>query len=169
MILSCDFSKKLREQLVFKEIPVKCTINTTGSGPIAWTRPIRNRMNQVKFDELVNDLEQRGIVEPSKSTWLNPVVLVEKKSGEMRFCVDFRRLNKLVRLDGYELPNIQQLISKLGGKKWFTVIDLKDGFFQIPIEHKDKEKTTFFTGTRLMQFRKMPQGFKNSPAIFKEE
>ncbi|KAF9756185.1 Retrovirus-related Pol polyprotein from transposon opus, partial [Nosema granulosis] len=75
-------------------------------------------------------------------------------------------LNDIVELDGFEIPKIQELITLLHGKKYFTSIDLKDGFFQIPIRECDKEKTAFYTGKRLMQFKKMPQGYKNSPAIF---
>lgn len=112
------------------------------------------------------DLEKRGIVEESVSQWLNPVVIVRKKNGNLRFCVDFRKLNDIVDLEGFEIPKIQELITMLHGKKYFTSIDLKDGFFKIPIKETDRSKTAFYTGKRLMQFTKMPQGFKNSPAIF---
>lgn len=111
-------------------------------------------------------MEKRGIVESSNSVWLNPVVLRRKKSGELRFCVDFRKLNQLVELDGFPLPSIQELVTSLRGKKLFTVLDLKDGFFQIPIHLADREKTAFLVGSRLMQFCRMPQGYKNSPSIF---
>jgi uncharacterized membrane protein YfbV (UPF0208 family) len=94
------------------------------------------------------------------------VVIVRKKSGAIRFWVDFRRLNDLVDLDRYEIPKISTIISQLRDMKYFTTIDLEDGFFQVEINPSDKEKTAFFTGNRLMQFTRMPQGFKNSPAIF---
>lgn len=84
----------------------------------------------------------------------------------MRFCVDFRRLNDLVDLDGYAIPKIQEILPIIGRHRWFTVIDLKDGLFQVDIKEEDKEKTTFFIGQRLMPFRKMPQGYKNSPGVF---
>jgi hypothetical protein len=71
-----------------------------------------------------------------------------------------------VELDSFELPRIEEIISSLNNKKYFTSIDLENGFFQIPIKEEDKHKTTFFTDRKLMQFRRMPQGFKNSPAIF---
>lgn len=64
-------------------------------------------------------------------------------------------------LDGYEILRIQELICQLRDQKYFTTIDLKDGFFQIKIRDEDKEKTSFFTGERLMQFCRMPQGLKN--------
>lgn len=77
---------------------------------------------------MVDDLEMRGIVEPSRSAWLNAVV----------FSLDFRRLNELIRQE--ELPNIQNLLANLGGYEWFTVVDLEDGFFNIETEDRDKEK-----------------------------
>jgi hypothetical protein len=75
-------------------------------------------------------------------------------------------LNEKVEPDGFELPKISEIISVLRDQKYFTRLDLKDGFFQIPIRKEDKEKTAFFTGKKLMQFTRMPQGFRNSPAIF---
>lgn len=69
-------------------------------------------------------------------------------------------------MDEFELPKISELLSKLRGKKWFTTIDLKDGFFHISVKEEDRDKTTFSTGLKLMRFKKMPQGYKNSPAIF---
>jgi hypothetical protein len=115
---------------------------------------------------LCQRLEKEGIIEPSVSTWLNPVVLVRKKDVNLRIIADLRRLNDLVRLDAYELPKIQELLVKIRDMKYFSVIDLKDGFFQIPIHPLDREKTTFAVNGNLKQFKRMPQGFKNSPAIF---
>lgn len=93
-------------------------------------------------------------------------MLTRKKSGDLRFCVDFRRLNDLVNLDEFEIPRINELLNELHDKKFFTLIDLKDGFFQIKIAEEDRKKTAFYTGKKLMQFACMPQGYKNSPAIF---
>jgi hypothetical protein len=148
------------------KIPVECSINTGDSDPVSWNRPIRSWKDKKDFESLIKDLEERKIIESSKSNWLNPVVLTRKKNGELRFCVDFRRLNKLVKLDEFQIPKIDELIATLRGKSYFTTIDLKDGFFQVPIKEADKIKTAFYTGSRLMQFTRMPQGFKNSPAIF---
>jgi hypothetical protein len=149
-----------------QKIPVECCINTKESVPVSWTRPNKSLKDKQDFEALVADLEEKRIIEPSKSAWLNPVVLTRNKSGELRFCVDFRRLNNLVELDEFTIPKISELIWMLRGKKYFTKIDLKDGFFHVPIKKSDKEKTAFHTGKRLMQFTRMPQGYKNSPAIF---
>lgn len=133
---------------------------------MSWSRPIRSQKDKAEFNALIMNLESRGIIEPSVSQWLNPVVLTRKRSGELRFCVDLRRLNDLVILDEFQIPKINELLNELHDKKYFTLIDLKDGFFQIEIRKEDREKTTFYTGSRLMQFVRMPQGYKNSPAIF---
>lgn len=86
----------------------------------------------------------------------------------MRFCVDLRKLNDIVEQENYPLPKIQDVISTLTGKNYFSLIDLKDGFFHIDIKAEDRYKTAFYCGNRLMQFNKMPQGFKNSPSIFQQ-
>ena len=72
----------------------------------------------------------------------------------------------MVDLDSYELPRIPKLISQLRDYRWFTTIDLNDGFYHVPIRKENREKTTFSTETRLMQFKRMPQGYKNSPGVF---
>ncbi|KAG0428021.1 Retrovirus-related Pol polyprotein from transposon opus, partial [Dictyocoela muelleri] len=90
-----------------------------------------------------------------------------KKDGNHRFTLDLTRLNNIVDLDRFTIPNIREILHSLHGAKYFSLIDLKDGFFQVPLRSEDKEKTAFLDGkNRLMQFTKMPQGFKNSPAIF---
>ena len=150
-----------------KKFPLKCAIPTRGGTIVSRSRPIRSIAEKREFQELVESFEKRGIIEESRSLWLNPVVIIRKKTGAIRFCIDLRRVNDLVDLDRFELPRIQDTIRSLHGQKYFSIVDLKDGYFQVDIEEKDREKTTFIDGIgRLMQFRKMPQGFKNSPAIF---
>jgi hypothetical protein len=149
----------------FTKNPILCHINTGNAKPISWSSPIKSLQDRLEFQKLVDELEQKGIVEESVSLWLNPVVLVRKKNGKLRFCVDFRRLNELVELDSYQIPKISEITGMLRDQKYFSTIDLKDGFFQVPIAPGDREKTTFFTGKKLMQFKNMPQGYKNSLAI----
>ena len=84
-------------------MPIECRIDTKGSAVVSQSRPIRSRADKLEFQELVNDLERRGIVKPSVSVWLNPVVLVRKKTGALRFCIDFRKLNDLVDLEFQEI------------------------------------------------------------------
>ena len=163
IILGNDCLKRILSR---KEIPVQCHINTGDAGPISWNRPLRSLQDKKDLKKLTDELEKAGILEESTSMWLNPVVLVRKKAGKVRFCIDFRRLNDLVTQDNYEIPRITELMSQLRDQRYFTGIDLKDGFFQISVNPEDRSKTAFYTGSRLLQFKKMPQGFKNSPAVF---
>ncbi|MGL5709062.1 MAG: reverse transcriptase family protein, partial [Aeromonas sp.] len=80
--------------------------------------------------------------------------------------MDFRKLNDMVDLDGFEIPRISEILTRVRDMKYFTIIDLENAYYHIPMKEDDKEKTAFYTGSRLMQFKKMPQGYKNSPAIF---
>jgi hypothetical protein len=163
MLLSNNFVRKTLEKIA---IPIKCQINTKESAPVSWTRGIRSQKDKQDFEKLVIELEKKGIVEESNSMWLNPVVLVRKKNGDLRFCVDFRKLNDLVEQDHYLIPKIHELMYILNDQKFFSKIDLRDGFYHIEIIKQDREKTAFYSGRRLLQFVKMPQGFKNSPAVF---
>jgi hypothetical protein len=97
-------------------------------GPVSWSRSIRSHKDLQEFQDLVDDLEKRGIVEPSTSVWLNPVVIIRKKTGEMRFCIDLRRLNEIVENDSFEIPKISEMFVILRGMKYFSVIDLKMHF-----------------------------------------
>lgn len=99
--------------------------------------------------------------------WLNPVVLSRKKFGKLRFCVDLRLVNDLVDFNRFELPLIQRTIQSLRDQKYFSILDLEDGYLQVNLSEKDREKTTFLNGYgRLMQFKRMPQGYKNAPSVF---
>ncbi|MGL5706922.1 MAG: reverse transcriptase domain-containing protein [Aeromonas sp.] len=149
-----------------KIIPVECIIDTGKNDPISWNRPLKSFKDKKDFELLLKELESKKIIEPSTSLWLNPVVLTRKKNGKLRFCIDFRKLNDLVKQDEFEIPRINELLMTLNDQKYFTKLDLEDGFFHVPVRNCDKEKTTFYTGEKLMQFVKMPQGYKNSPAIF---
>ncbi|KAL6459678.1 hypothetical protein MHYP_G00314370 [Metynnis hypsauchen] len=107
-----------------------------------------------------------NIIEESNSPYASPVVLVRKKNGDLRMVVDYRKLNKLTKKDAYPLPRIEETFALLSGSKWFTVLDLKSGYYQLEVEPADCPKTAFTTPFGTWQFRKMPQGLTNSPATF---
>ena len=84
-----------------------------------------------------------GVIEPSSSSWSSPLVLVTKKDGSMRVCVDFRLVNSLTVKDSYPLPRIDTSLDALRGSKWFSTLDLSSGYWQVPMNPADKEKTAF--------------------------
>ena len=114
----------------------------------------------------VDEMHRLGVIEESQSPWASPVLLVPKKDGTQRFCTDFRRLNAVTKSDVFPLPRIDDIMDKLGRCQFFTSIDLKHAFWQIPMKPEDREKTAFICGYKLWQYRQMAFGLKNSPATF---
>ncbi|GBN82352.1 Transposon Ty3-G Gag-Pol polyprotein [Araneus ventricosus] len=98
---------------------------------------------------LVNEMVENGIIEESSGPWASPIVLVKKKDGSTRFCVDYRKLNEIAVNDSYPLPRIDDTLDALNGSQWFTTLDLKSGYWQVEIRPEDREKTAFTTGQGL--------------------
>jgi hypoxanthine-guanine phosphoribosyltransferase len=124
-----------------------------------------------EVDRQVKQMLADGIVIPSKSEWNFPLIVVPKKleaSGtrKWRLCVDFRKLNDITIGDSFPLPNIQEILDKVGKAKYFTALDCASGFHQIPIAPEDKCKTAFSTPTGHFEYARMPFGLKAAPATF---
>ena len=101
---------------------------------------------------------------PSTSVLASPVVLVQKKDGSTRFCVDYRKVNDVTHKEAYPIPHIDTTLDTLASARWFTTLDLLSGYWQVKINENDKEKTAFCTMEGLFQFRVMPFGLCNAPA-----
>jgi predicted aspartyl protease len=145
---------------------VKHKIDVQGSCPIKQpTRRLPMKMKQVVEEELQKMLDN-DVIEPSQSPWSSPVVLVTKKDGSIRFCVDYRRLNQVTRKDAYPLPNINDCLDALSGAKWFSTIDLVSGFWQLLMDEDSKPMTAFTTHKGLYEFKVLPFGLTNAPAGF---
>ena len=127
--------------------------------------PIKNRE---VIDKAIDDMLDSEVIRRSKSPLSFPVVIVDKKDGSKRFCVDFRRLIKITKKNSYPLHLIDDILALLGKAKFFTSLDLKSGYWQVAMEEKDKEKTAFACHRGLFEFNVMPFGLPNAPAVFQE-
>ena len=145
---------------------VKHHIHTGNNAPIK-QRPRREPlgMKNVVKEEIDKMIEQ-GVIEPSSSAWASPIVLVKKKDGSIRFCVDYRKLNNVTTKDAYPLPRIEDNLDALKGAKFFSTLDLISGYWQVEMAPEDKEKTAFCTKYGLFQFKVMPFGLSNAPGTF---
>ncbi len=127
------------------------------------------RMSPLELDEVkkqLKDLLERGFIQPSSSPYGSPILFVRKKDGTLRFCVDYRALNKLTVKNRYALPRVEELFDRLAGAKVFSKIDLESGYWQVRIAEGDVPKTAFRTRYGHYEFKVMPFGLTNAPAAF---
>ena len=111
---------------------------------------------------MIMKMHEEKVIEPSISPWSSPVVLVKKKDGSTRFCVDYRLLNDVTKKDSCPLPRIDDTLDTLSESNLFSTIDLKSGYWQVVIHPDDREKTAFSIGSGLWQFSVMPFGLCNA-------
>ena len=129
-------------------------------------RRIPPAMYQELKDHL-QDLLDQNVISKSHSPFSSNVVLVRKKTGELRLCVDFRQLNNNTIKDAYALPRLDETLDSLAGAKYFTVLDMKSGYYQIKMADEHKERTAFSVGPLgLFQYNRMPFGLTNCPATY---
>lgn len=134
--------------------------------PVSY-RPYRlSYMEREVVREMVKELIDNDIAEESNSPYASPIILVTKKTGGYRLCVDFRALNRKTKKDYFPMPRIDDQLDVLNGNKYYTSLDLASGYYQIPIRAEFRHLTAFITPDGLYQFKKMPLGLVNSPAVF---
>lgn len=154
------------EQELTQTALVEHTIETGDAKPIKQkARPIP-MSTRVELRRILNDLQERKIIESSKASWASPIVLVQKKDGTLRLCVDYRKVNQVTKVDSYPLPTIDTMLQSLRGRKFFSTLDLSSGYWQIALSESAKEKSAFTTTEGLYQFRVLPFGLSSSPAVF---
>lgn len=147
-------------------IAVKHTIRLQDEMPFKErSRPIHPSDREAVRQHL-RELLDAGIIRESESPFASPVVVVKKKNGKIRLCIDYRKLNSRTIKDAYALPNIEETFSALSGARWFSVMDLKSGYYQVEMVEEDKHKTAFTCPLGFYEFNRMPQGVTNAPSTF---
>lgn len=138
------------------------SINTADNPPLRQPpRRIPFALRQ-QVERMVDQMMEDGIVVPSNSPWASPIVLVAKKDGSTRFCVDYRRLNSITKKDVYPLPRIDDTLDSLAHQNFFTTLDLASGYWQVRMDPTSQEKTAFTTHYGLFEFSVMPFGLCNA-------
>ncbi|XP_054829456.1 uncharacterized protein LOC129325660 [Eublepharis macularius] len=142
------------------------TINTQDALPVA-SHPYRVSGQHAKDIALeIQEMLDLNVIKPSQSAWAAPVVLVPKKDGGIRFCVDYRKLNAVTVSDQFPLPRIDELIERLGRAKYISVLDMNKGYWQVCLDEDASVKSAFVTHLGLYQFITMPFGLKNASMTF---
>ncbi|XP_048853492.1 uncharacterized protein LOC125721577 [Brienomyrus brachyistius] len=145
---------------------VRHTIPTGNGAPVRERyRPVPPTLYQ-EMNQLLQGMLSTGVIRESSSPWAAPVVLVRKKDGALRFCVDYRKLNAITHKDAYPLPRIEEALTNLKQAKYFSTLDLASGYWQVAMDQGDREKTAFATPMGLFEFEKMAFGLCNAPATF---
>lgn len=116
-----------------------------------------------EIQQLLQEMQEKDVIQKSTSPWAAPIILVRKKDGTTRFCVDYRKLNEVTRKDVYPLPRIDATLDALTGTQW---LDLLSGYWQVEVAEEHRKKTAFCTIEGLFKFKVMPFGLCNAPAMF---
>ena len=119
-----------------------------------------------KVKKEIEEMEENGIIRKSKSEWASPLVIVPKKDGSLRLCVDFRRLNAVSEFDAYPMPLVEEVLDRMGSANYLSTLDMTKGYWQIPLAEESKDKTAFITPFGLYEFNVMPFGLHGAPATF---
>lgn len=139
-------------------------IDTGNSDPIKQKYYPVSPYVQKEIDKELNRMLNLGVIQSSSSPWSNPIVSVKKPDGSVRLCLDSRKLNNVTKKDAYPLPHIAGILGRFEGTRYVSKIDLKDAFWQIPLERSSREKTAFTVpGRGLFEFVVMPFGLHNAP------
>ena len=145
---------------------VEHTIDTGSNRPIR--QPLRRHpwAHLDEIDRQEDELLQNDFIESAASPWASNVVLVRKKDGSHRLCVDYRRLNAVPYKDSYPLPHIDTCLGSVNGAVWFSTLDLRSGYHNIPIQQDHRDKTAFITRRGCFRYKVMPFGLTCAPSVF---
>ena len=162
-----------RDLFSLHDLDLGCTDTTKHGMHLNNHVPFKEKARRIPphlYDEVRQHLKQMldlGVIRPSDSPWTSNVVLVRKPNGELRFCIDLRRVNERTISDAYYLPRIDETLDALAGSKFFSTLDLKSGYWQVEMEESAKQYTAFTVGPLgFFECQRMPFGLKNAPATF---
>jgi hypothetical protein len=141
-------------------------IDTKNEKPIK-TKPYRVAYaQQPEVDGMIDEMLVNNIIKKSNSPWASPLVIVKKKDGTNRFCVDYRKINEITVKDNFPVPLIEETLDSLQGSQYFTTIDLASGYWQMALNNDAKLKTAFISSKGLFQFERLPFGLSNAVSFF---
>ncbi|XP_028172008.1 uncharacterized protein LOC114361223 [Ostrinia furnacalis] len=158
------FSTSLKD-LGFTSV-TEMEIQLSDTDPIVY-RPYRMPLSErTLVRDMVQEMLDANIVRESSSPYASSIVLVKKKTGEKRLCIDYRALNRKTIKDHYPLPRVEDQLDLLSGHKFFITLDLASGYYQIPIKEDSRHKTAFVTPDGQFEYLRMPFGLVNAPSVF---
>ena len=139
----------------------------TGDNPPITVKPRRLPLGvEDQVEDMVRDMLETGIIRRSQSPWSFPLVIVRKKNGAIRLCVDYRLLNGVTKRPIYPIPDCKEFFDTLAGSRFFSALDLSQGYHQMPMNEEDKQKTAFTTRSGQYEYNRMPFGLSGAPATF---
>lgn len=118
------------------------------------------------IEQMLKDMKQKDIIEPSTAAWLSPIVLVSKPDGSKRMCLDYRQVNSKLQADIQPLPRLDELVERSAGFQYYATLDMKDAYWQVVLDEASRDLTTFSDGLSLYRFKRLPFGLSCSPAVF---
>ena len=141
--------------------------HTIENSSVIFSKPRKLSMAEHnQADKLTATMLKDGVIQPSSSPYISPILMVMKRDGSIRFCVDYRRLNQVTKVCKYPLTNVSTCYDKLHNSFFFTSLDFQSAYWSVPMAEKDKEKTAFTVRSGKYEFNVMPFGLSNAVATF---